>query len=550
VTDLPTEIAALRVVANARSSVLDYFVPLLGDADDVVRVAACIALIERNALRWTEYEAVLALTTHGAVKTAAFRYFQSIWEHALAGRALAGKSEPETAAENELMQARLRADDASCAQAWRRLYLATGTPQALVREYEHLYKAGGAQLALPVAVRNLLISPHDPLNAYRLLHDCIDMRRTDLIAEIGRLLTAADLHPRILAVFSAWASLVDGNPAEAQQRLRRAAAMRPAPASIAPRLIETAQRLNADILDALGEYRAAYAAYLDLTKLARTDLPDLGSLKRRMTSVANIDVPALPPEDRRNWITMTGFPRSGTTLLENALARHPMIETFEEMPTRAAMQLYLDRELPHAGKGADRVGLFVEARNRYFGEMERRRRKVGASVFIDKSPLRSADAGFMVKAFPDQRYIFSIRHPYDVVLSCFKQAFAPNMSMEIFRTFENAVGFYDFTMTQWFGAYRMDDPNIHYLRYDDLVTDFEARMKAALNFLGLGWDRAVLDFADAAKTRASATPSYQKVRQGLSIGVQSSWRNYGFLFQSDAARPLRQWVERFGYGLE
>jgi len=105
-------------------------------------------------------------------------------------------------------------------------------------------------------------------------------------------------------------------------------------------------------------------------------------------------------------------------------------------------------------------------------------------------------------------------------------------------------------MTQWFGAYRMDDPNIHYLRYDDLVTDFEARMKAVLNFLGLGWDRAVLDFADAAKTRASATPSYQKVRQGLSIGVQSSWRNYGFLFQSDAARPLRQWVERFGYGLE
>ena len=36
----------------------------------------------------------------------------------------------------------------------------------------------------------------------------------------------------------------------------------------------------------------------------------------------------------------------------------------------------------------------------------------------------------------------------------------------------------------------------------------------------------------------------------LSIGVQSSWRNYGFLFQSEAASPLRKWVEHFGYELQ
>jgi len=546
-SSLPAEIGALAAIAKARSSVLDYFVPLLSDGDEIVRVAAALAMMERNALRWTEFDTVLALARHGAVRTAAFQYFQSIWEHELAAKALETEVEPETVAEDELMEARLRADDAGCAHAWHRLYLALGNPQALLREYEYLYKAGGAQLAFPLAVRNLVINPHDPQNAYRLLHDCIDMRRTDLIGEIGKLLAAADLHPRIFAVFSAWASLVDGRASEAQQRLKQAANTRPAPASISQQLLGTAQRLNADILDALGDYRAAYSGYLELAKTGRADLPDVASLKRRMTSVAGIRVPTLPREDRHNWVTMTGFPRSGTTLLEIALGRHPAIETFEELPTRAAMQLYLDRELPRAEKGADTVPIFLEARRRYFDEMERRRRKPGASVFIDKSPLRSADAGFMVRAFPDQRYIFSIRHPYDVVLSCFKQAFAPNMSMEIFRTFENAVGFYDFTMSQWFAAYRMNDPSIHYLRYDDLVTDFEVRMKSVLGFLGLHWDPVVLDFAEAAKTRASATPSYQKVRQGLSIGVQSSWRNYGFLFQSDAARPLRKWVDRFGY---
>ena len=64
------------------------------------------------------------------------------------------------------------------------------------------------------------------------------------------------------------------------------------------------------------------------------------------------------------------------------------------------------------------------------------------------------------------------------------------------------------------------------------------------------WDDAVRDFSKSADNRAAKTPSYQKVRQGLSIGVQSSWRNYGFLFQSEATRPLKKWAEFFGYPTE
>jgi len=40
------------------------------------------------------------------------------------------------------------------------------------------------------------------------------------------------------------------------------------------------------------------------------------------------------------------------------------------------------------------------------------------------------------------------------------------------------------------------------------------------------------------------------VRQGLGIGVQTAWRNYRFLYESDAARPLKKWVEFFGYHAE
>jgi hypothetical protein len=179
--------------------------------------------------------------------------------------------------------------------------------------------------------------------------------------------------------------------------------------------------------------------------------------------------------------------------------------------------------------------------------MERRRHKPGARIFIDKMPMRSVEAGFMSKLFPDKRYVFSIRHPYDVVLSCFKQDFGRNIAMEHFRTLDGAARLYDFAMTQWFGVYGLDDARVHYLRYDDLVTAFEPSMRGTLAFLGAEWNHAVLDFADTAESRAARTPSYQKVRQGLSLGVQTQWRNYRFAFQSEATEALKKWVEFFGY---
>ena len=137
-----------------------------------------------------------------------------------------------------------------------------------------------------------------------------------------------------------------------------------------------------------------------------------------------------------------------------------------------------------------------------------------------------------------------------MVLSCFKQRFVPNPSMENFHTIADAARLYDFAMNEWFKHHTMDDPSVHYVRYDELVTDFERVTAGTLDFLGVPWDDAVRDFSKSAEQRAAKTPSYQKVRQGLSIGVQTQWRNYGFVFQSAAAEPLRKWVTFFGYALD
>ena len=87
----------------------------------------------------------------------------------------------------------------------------------------------------------------------------------------------------------------------------------------------------------------------------------------------------------------------------------------------------------------------------------------------------SAEAKFLKKLFPEKRYIFCIRHPYDVVLSCFKQAFGRNVAMDNFLTFEDSCRAYDFAMNQWFSTFDFESPEVCYLRYDRLGSRFQER---------------------------------------------------------------------------
>ena len=119
--------------------------------------------------------------------------------------------------------------------------------------------------------------------------------------------------------------------------------------------------------------------------------------------------------------------------------------------------------------------------------------------------------------------------------------------MDNFLRFDDACTLYNHIMTKWFEIFPGATERVHYVKYQDLVQNFEAEMIRALGFLGLDWHDAVRDFAALSEKRNTRTPSYAKVRSGLAAGVQSSWRNYGFLFETPAAQPLRQWVDRFGY---
>ena len=548
---LPDSLAPLAILRTARSNAAEYYAPLLNGPSEVLRMGAWTALLERNEVGYDQYPAVLELASRNpGIRRRAFRHFLKWWDYDEAGQALAALPPAEDHFETDLMQAELASDQGAVLEAQRALYLAKGDFELLSALVGMTERILGWSAALPVAVECVILAPHDANTVLQLLTLLRNARQTNLMESLAVLLDETTLHPAIALLARASIRLLQGNPRGCLTALGQLNAMRISRPDVAHRIRAQATELSAEALERLGEYRQAYAAYVELKKLDTGKAYDLGEFERTILGDAALDVPPLPDDPRRECFVMTGFPRSGTTLLENALAAHPLIETFEEIPSWSSMQLYLDLTLPKVTPDTDMVPIYLRTRERYYAEIDRLRRKSEAKVLIDKMPIRSAEAAFLAKLFPERRFIFSIRHPFDVVLSCFKQSFVRNVAMEHFRTFEGAVKLYDFTMRQWFSIHSMTDPKVHYLRYDDLVTKFEDSMRGVLDFLGLGWDDKVLGFATLAETRGARTPSYQKVRQGLGIGVQSSWRNYGFLFQSETARPLRKWVEHFGYELQ
>lgn len=541
------DIASLAVLENAKASPQIYFSPWLTSNDEVVRVGAWCGLLEREAVARNQYDQVLTLADYGAIHRRAFRFFESVWEHDYARRVAAITPYGEAAAAAHLMRAVLACDGDDIVLAQRDLFLAGGTLDSLVAMSSASESLGGWAQALEPAVTAVLLFPHDSLAAQHLLHLLYSARRADLLDEALGHLRKAGLHQFLTGLYEAARLYLVGEASACLGQLGKLGALPPPRRDLAAKIRYLPPLLAANCQERLGNYRRAFDAFLEMHRVEASPNIKLDDFGTAIRAAAALQVPALPDDTRYQHLIMTGFPRSGTTLLENILSAHPAIETFEEIPARAAMQFYIDSELPDAETEDDRRLVFVEARRRYYDEIDRRAKKLDASIFIDKMPMRSAEAVFMAKAFPQKRYIFSIRHPFDVVLSGLQQHFSPNIAMAHFQSFETAVGLYDFTMNQWFSTYTREDQRVHYLRYDDLVTEFDASVARVLSFLGVAWDDRVREFAQVASQRSARTPSYGKVRQGLSIGVQTAWRNYDFLFQSPAAKPLYRWAEFFGY---
>ncbi|MEP7241574.1 MAG: sulfotransferase [Devosia sp.] len=538
-------LGGLALVKNGLTAYYDH---LRTSSDPVVAVGAVCAMLDTGIAHYGMWDQIVSLSGNFAVKVRAFPYFNAAFERDLARTVALTPTSTVDAAESDAMLATISFDHVAALEADKKRYLATAQLNFLERASVAAAEIGGWRAALEWAVKAVAISPLNPGPIARVNGLLEEGANGDLLAEFASILQAAGLHPGIAPVFAAGAALKRGDAVACLAALKAVNRQQFATNPGTIMLRGAVGWLEADAKDKLGAYKEAYAAYKSANEAERAPRIDPEDYYRGIEARGKIRAHSLPKDPRSDVVQMLGFPRSGTTLLENAFAAHAGIETFEEIPALKAAIDQIERvQLRKVPAPSDPAEVYVTARRKYYEEIDARRQKPDAKVLIDKLPLRSGDARFLDKLFPDWRYIFSIRHPFDVVLSCFRQRFVPNPAMENFTSIAGAVRAYDKAMSEWFGSHTLTDNAVHYIRYDDLVLDFRKTMSGALEFLGLEWNDDVNDFAVKAETRAGRTPSYIKVRQGLTIGVQSSWRNYGFLFQTPETKALNKWAEFFGY---
>lgn len=274
----------------------------------------------------------------------------------------------------------------------------------------------------------------------------------------------------------------------------------------------------------------------------------------RMAALAErVDVEAWTPKSGFATpapVFLIGFPRSGTTLLDQILCAHPRLVCIEE---REHFGRTLANAIPDPGKLARLAALTADeieaARADYWSRVKADTKDWSEEqVLIDKLPLNIVVLPLIKRFFPDAKLILALRDPRDVILSCYQQRFGINAAMVRFLDLNTSAEYYDRVMSLMELARRKLALELHEVRYERVVADLEAEARALAEFIGVGFDPQMLDYRAKALAREIGTPSARQVVQPLYTHSISRWRRYQA--QLEPVLPvLNPWAERYGYSL-
>ena len=245
---------------------------------------------------------------------------------------------------------------------------------------------------------------------------------------------------------------------------------------------------------------------------------------------------------------LIGFPRSGTTLLDTILRSHQDIEVLEEKPLIYTIQKLVEEKFNTKidnlySLSGDNV-MFL--RNKYYGLIKKYKNKK-ANLIIDKLPLNTISLPLINHLFPSAKIIFTHRHPYDTVLSCFQQSFKPNGAMANLVSLQSSSIMYDQVMDAW-DLYKNNLPlDFVTSKYENLIENFDNHTLKILDFLGVEWDENMKNYRKTAIERDKInTPSSSQVVQPLYKTSINKWKNYEKYFEN-CHQYLDKWVSYFDY---
>ena len=435
-------------------------------------------------------------------------------------------------------------------------------PDAWLERASILAAGGSAEAARASFQQAAALAPHNAAAHAGLAS--LAARAGDHAAARALALRALELDPANAIATNALASaeLGAGAPDAAAALLERLIDRIPAPTierSFAHGLLAEARHRQRDFATAFTHYQQANADFaalhledaagqLDQTRFIQALIAGFGATPDAAWRNAPGDQPAAAAQ---RHIFLLGYPRSGTTLVENILASLPDVAALEERPTFAAA------DMDHIAGSADAI---VEGMARFAAHdataLERYRRAywdnvvasgVAANVpaFVDMDPMKGTRLPFIARMFPQARILVMRRDPRDVVWSCFKTSFAMSSQTLEYTSLERAARHYDALMRLTETALARLPLAVHIVDYHKLVRDFDAETQAMCEFCGLEWSEAVRRFDRTAKTRGVSTASVAQVGRGLYDGTRQ-WEPYAE-YLAPVLPILAPWIERFGY---
>lgn len=319
-------------------------------------------------------------------------------------------------------------------------------------------------------------------------------------------------------------------------------------------LAKACDRLD-DAPAAMAALQKAHALQIDGLRESNPDLlepdaPLLPGVGDRVNDVEYHGWPALrAPDKSQSPVFVVGFPRSGTTLLEQMLDAHPHLQSMDERPFFNILATQLanigivvpkdlgklsQRDCDELRKGYVLMGCDKVARRWH-------------ARLVDKNPLNMLWLPMIYRLFPQAQFILALRHPCDAVWSCYLQNFRAAPLVAACRSLTNLASTYVAAMHTWLYHAQMFQPDVFVSRYEDLVADAPVQTGRIATFLGLEDAGPLLHFDARARDKGFIrTPSYTQVVEPINDRGVGHWQQYR-QFLAEVLPILQPMLERWGY---
>jgi tetratricopeptide (TPR) repeat protein len=284
------------------------------------------------------------------------------------------------------------------------------------------------------------------------------------------------------------------------------------------------------LLDEAGRFDEAFPRYAAANALMRRNWPangnrfDAEAFPRSVDALIATNTPQHLAEAAATGniselpVFVVGMPRSGTTLVEQICASHSRVFGAGELDSVSRIGFALARQRRQRARLSE-VGR--RAADAHIVHLHRLGR--GALRVVDKLPDNVLMVGLIARLFPRARIVYCSRDPRDISLSCY------------FQRFSNGAQFFSYDLADCgsrcrevlrLAAHWLELLPLHMIEvnYERLVGDLKGESRRLIDFLGLDWEPACLDFHHTERT--VATVSHWQVRQPIYSSSIGRWRHY------------------------